>query len=216
MDAVPAAHVAPALTEHETLRVDGVVVESCLDAAARPLDRCDTPDLAQALEKPVRRLARCDGSEGASGILSLGLELDFAQGHVTHVRAGQSTNLSKSTTAALLDCAKDLMVGIPLGDVAHRHGRYWLYYSLRFRPPGSAIETDTDTPSEAIVNASGQGTIGAKTAVVRQAPSARAKISARLLFGTRVKVTGRAGEWYRVDYDGKGSVGWVQREAIGM
>jgi hypothetical protein len=41
-------------------------------------------------------------------------------------------------------------------------------------------------------------------------------VVARVLSGTRVSVTGRQGDWYRVKYDGKGAEGWVFRTAIGM
>jgi hypothetical protein len=34
--------------------------------------------------------------------------------------------------------------------------------------------------------------------------------------GTRVVVTGKNGDWFRIKYDAKGSQGWVYRTAIGM
>jgi SH3-like domain-containing protein len=37
-----------------------------------------------------------------------------------------------------------------------------------------------------------------------------------VLSGTRVSVSGRNGDWYRIKYDAKGGEGWVFRTAIGM
>jgi uncharacterized protein YgiM (DUF1202 family) len=90
-----------------------------------------------------------------------------------------------------------------------------MYYRVRFLPPGSASDPAPAQASEELVSASGQATIGWTTAVVREGASARAKIAARLSYGTRVSVTGRAGDWYRIEHLGK-RLGWVHRQAIGM
>jgi uncharacterized protein YgiM (DUF1202 family) len=74
---------------------------------------------------------------------------------------------------------------------------------------------EANAPSQ-LVDASGQATISAKEALVREGPSRQAKIAAHLRYGTRINVTGRMGEWYRVKYPGGNSVGWVHRKAIGM
>ena len=210
-----AARVVPALTSLESVSIDESVVVSCQDGAQPPVARCDTPSLVGIIEAPLGKLARCEAAEGASGVLSLGLALDFSRGHVTRVKAGASTTLSKDKSAALVTCAQDLVVGTPLDGVDHKHTSYWVYYLIRFLPPGSPVETASAPSAEEIVSASGQGTIGWKTAVVREAPSREAKIAARLLYGTRVNVTGRMGEWYRINHDG-GNIGWVHRKAIGM
>jgi hypothetical protein len=62
----------------------------------------------------------------------------------------------------------------------------------------------------------GQATIGWKAAVVRKGPSGQAETVERVLYGTRVSVTGRQGEWYRVKYGRKGQSGWVHRKALGL
>ena len=210
-----AARIVPTLTSLESVSIEQSVVASCHDAAQPAVASCDKPNLVGIIEAPLGKLARCAAAEGASGVLSLGLELDFDRGHVTRVKAGASTTLSKDKSAALVTCAQDLVVGTPLEGVDHKHASYWLYYLIRFLPPGSPVETASAPSAEEVVSASGQGTIGWKTAVVREAPSRSAKIAARLLYGTRVNVTGRMGEWYRIDHDG-GSIGWVHRKAIGM
>ena len=47
-------------------------------------------------------------------------------------------------------------------------------------------------------------------------PDTIGAVVARILRGTRVVVTGRKDDWYRVKYDAKGSEGWVFKTAIGM
>jgi hypothetical protein len=210
-----AAHLSPNPSESESVRLGESRVESCHDTAGQPLQTCDKPNLSGLIEESIAKLARCEAAEGASGDLSLGLHLDFERGHITGVKAGQSTTLSKAKAAALIACAEDVVVGTPLEHVAHEHPGYWLYYRAHFLPPGSALLSPSANPAE-VVAASGQGTIARKTALVREAPSRQSKIAARLFYGTRVNVTGRAGDWYRVSYAGGNSVGWVHRTAIGM
>lgn len=208
-----AAALKPAVTSQETVRIEDRVVGTCSDEG-KAVSSCDTPSLEGVIEEPIERLADCDAAEGASGVLSLGLWLDFEKGHVTQVKAGQSTTFSKAKADALLTCAKDHVVGTPLDRVAHKYAAYWLYYLVRFLPPGSPMDLAASPPADVVVSASGRGTIGWKTAIVRQGPSRQAKIEGRLLYGTRVNVTGRVGEWYRIEHGG--STGWVHGDAIGM
>lgn len=212
---VPAALVAPLLTTREAVRIESQTVQSCQGDAGERVARCDQPNLDDSIEAPIARLADCDAADAASGVLSLGLYLDFSRGQVTRVKAGQSTTLSKPTAARLIACAGDILVGTVLDDVEHEHGRYWLYYSVRFLPPGSPIDPASAPASAALVSARGQATIGWTTAIVRESPSPRAKVSARLSYGTRVNVTGRTGDWYRIEHANE-SLGWVHRKAIGM
>ncbi len=210
-----AARIVPALTGQETVRIEGSVVVSCHGDADEPASSCDEPSLKGVIEEPIAKLALCAAADGASGILSLGLDLDFARGHVARVKSGESTTLSKDKATALVTCAEDVVVGTPLDDVEHEHRRYWLYYRVRFLPPGTPVDPASIPAVEEVVSASGRGTIGWKTAVVREAPSRQAKVAGQLLYGTRVNVTGRVGEWYRIEHGG-GSIGWVHRKAIGM
>ena len=53
-------------------------------------------------------------------------------------------------------------------------------------------------------------------ALVRSQPAKDGEVVARVLSGTRVSVSGRNGDWYRIKYDAKGGEGWVFRTAIGM
>jgi hypothetical protein len=220
---IPAAHTAPLLTTRTTVSVERHKIQSCQGDAGEVVARCDEPNLEGVIDGPIAKLADCDAADGASGVLSLGLHLDFAHGHVTRVKAGQSTTLSKGLTTRLIACAEETLVGTPLDGIEHEHGRYWMYYWVRLSPPGSPVEpvsTPASAPvlapaSDEMVSASGQATIGWTTAVVRANASANAPIAARLSYGTRVSVTGRLGDWYRIEHLGK-RIGWVHRQAIGM
>jgi len=55
-----------------------------------------------------------------------------------------------------------------------------------------------------------------ETALVHATPEKDGKVVARVLSGTRVAVTGRSGDWYRIKYDARGREGWVFRTAVGM
>jgi len=211
----PAMHVAPLLTTREAVRIESQVVASCQGDGGEAVARCDEPSLEGVIDAPLARLAACDAADGASGVLSLGVYLDFALGRVTRVKAGASTTLPKAKASALLACAEEKVAGTLLDDVEHEHARYWVYYLVRFLPPGSPIDPASAPPPRDVVSASGQATIGWTTAVVRDDPSPRAKVATRLPYGTRVSVTGRAGDWYRIERSGKG-LGWVHRKAIGM
>jgi hypothetical protein len=211
---VAAMRVAPLTTLEQAVRIDSHVVQSCHGDAGETAAQCDNPNLDGVIDAPIARLAACDAASGASGVLSLGLHLDFASGRITRAKVGQSTTLAKATAAALIRCAEESVIGTRLDEVEHAHASYWVYYRVRFLPPGSALDAES-APTETVVSARGQATIGFTTAVVRDAPSRRARVAARLPYGTRLNVTGRAGEWYRVEQGGK-AIGWLHRKAIGM
>ena len=64
--------------------------------------------------------------------------------------------------------------------------------------------------------ASGHATVSWDVALVRATPARDGEVRARVLSGTRVVVTGKNGDWFRIKYDAKGNQGWVYRTAIGM
>jgi hypothetical protein len=208
---VAAMHAAPLAMENAPVHVDKRVVQSCEGNAGEALARCDAPNLEGALEAPLAKLGSCAQARGISGVLSLGMYVDFSRGHITRVKPGQSTTLSQEQTAMLLGCAEENIVGATLDDVTHAHARYWVYHVLRFMPPGSPAD---GAPGE-VVHASGQATIGWKAAIVREGPSSQAPVAARLGYGTRISVTGRTGDWYRIERAGT-PLGWVHRDALGL
>lgn len=207
---VPAMRAAPLAMDPP--QIENRVVESCQGDAGEALPRCDTPRLDARLEAPLVKLAACGRARGARGVLSLGMLVDFSRGEITEVRPGQSTTLSEEHTSTLLGCAEESVVGTALDGVEHAHARYWLYYVLRFGDPKAPAAPED---GGAIVSASGQATVGWKTAIVRESPSSDAPITARLGYGTRINVTGRAGDWYRIERAGK-PLGWVHHEALGL
>jgi hypothetical protein len=191
--------------------IENRVVESCEGDAGEALARCDTPKLDALLEAPLAKLAACGRARGAQGVMSLGMLIDFARGKIAGVKSGQSTTLSEEHASTLLGCAEESVVGTSLDGVEHAHARYWIYYVLRFGAPTAPVSG----ASSEIVSASGQATVGWKTAIVRESPSPQAPIAARLGYGTRISVTGRAGDWYRIERAGK-PLGWVHHEALGL
>lgn len=215
LDPIRLSRTTPAFTEHETTGLRRTVVVGCGAEASCPKTKCDTPHLLTHLEEPLRELARCDAANGASGLLSLGLKLDFLRGHVTQVKAGKSTTLSNDKAEALIACAKTSVVGTPLRGVEHNHRYYWVYYLTEFIPPGSPIDRVEDS-QVALIPANGRATVGWSAAEVRQKPHEDAKLTAELQFGTRVQVTGRVGEWYQVKFGTPTQSGWVHETALGL
>jgi hypothetical protein len=84
-------------------------------------------------------------------------------------------------------------------------------------PQDKADDTrSADEADDRLVTMSGQATIGWKAAVVREGPSGQAPTLDRLKNGSRVMVTGRKGDWYRVKYGRPSRAGWVHRQALGL
>lgn len=83
-------------------------------------------------------------------------------------------------------------------------------------PAASPRPSAPERSDDELVVMSGQATIGWKAAVVRKGPSNQAETVERIAYGTRVNVTGRQGDWYRVKYGRKGQPGWVHRKALGL
>jgi SH3 domain-containing protein len=206
------------ITDRQLARTLRTEVASCKDARGKAVEHCDRPPLRDAIEEPLSRLSQCGAAQGLAGTLSLGMQLDFKRRRLTGLKPGKATTLARDKVSALLSCARTELSGVSLKDIAHEQSEYWMYFAVEFIPPGSRIEPDVaERRIEAeIVEASGYATVGWNTAVVREAPAADGAIAARLLFGTRIRVTGRLGDWYRVAYDAKGRIGWVHRNEVGM
>jgi hypothetical protein len=100
--------------------------------------------------------------------------------------------------------------------IPHEHQRYTVFYRIELAaaPPEPAAPASAAPLS--VTPASGNATVSWETALVHATPEKDGKVVARVLSGTRVAVTGRSGDWYRVKYDARGREGWVFRTAIGM
>jgi hypothetical protein len=81
---------------------------------------------------------------------------------------------------------------------------------------GAARSEDEADADDKLITMSGQATIGWQAAVVRESPSGQAPTLDRLKNGSRVTVTGRKGDWYRVKYGRARRAGWVHRQALGL
>jgi hypothetical protein len=217
---------AASKTAPETPKVPGPVrvgefqVTSCRNADGDTQRDCGSLDLKAALEAKLVGLGTCEAAQGSEGVLSLGLDLDFDRGAVIGLKTGRSTTLPGPAAHKLVDCARGQLSNVSLAGVEHRHAAYTVFYLLTFTPPPApspGAEPGTSPVSdEQMVKASGRATVSWAVALIRDAPSTKGAVATRLLAGTRVVVTGRKGDWCRVQYDAKGSEGWVYRTAIGL
>jgi hypothetical protein len=227
LQAPPAAAPAPALArsaepaappQSESLQIGPAKVVSCASAKGERLTDCGHFDFDKVARDRLLALGGCKGAQGATGTLSIGFEIDFAKKSIAVLR-GKSTTLADATAAALLECAKQELASASLEGLDHHHARYTIFYAVELLPPGEApVAASGDAGAAAGAEpsaASGLATVAWDVALIRDAPKDGA-IVARILRGTRIVVTGKKDEWYRVKYDAKGSEGWVYRTAIGL
>ena len=120
----------------------------------------------------------------------------------------------------LLACARERFANVSLAGIPHEQGSYTLFYRLELigepQAPKPAAAASSAAPADDVTPASGRATVSWDVALVRASPTRDGEVLARVLSGTRVVVTGKSGDWFRVRYDAKGSQGWVFRTAIGM
>lgn len=202
----------PKKSHEATAEVEKTLVVNCRDENDRRQSQCDTPAFDQVAEDRLRALAACTAAQQADGVVSIGFELDFKRQKIAKITGGKSGTLDASTTESLLECARREFMSASLKDVAHTHARYLLFYMVRLRPPGAVVEERTEEPT---VAASGTATVIWASARIRSAPE-DGDVRERLLYGTKVVVTGRRGDWYKIRYDAKGSEGWVHRNALAL
>lgn len=202
---------AKQLTLQDTLEVGEPEVTSCRDAKGKEQKTCDAIEIDGVAHAPLRSLGECPGAQGAFGTLSLGFEVEFDKKRVSGLKAGRSTDLPGAVAEELLRCAKRALAEVQLSALAHEHQRYTVFYRLKFKTPEAAVAEQST-----IVAASGQADVRWQTALVRESPERDSKVKERVLSGTRLLVTGRKGEWYRVKYDSKGREGWVHGAALGL
>jgi hypothetical protein len=211
--------------EEEGIRVAEVQILSCVDADGKRSRRCDTPVFGESFRKALRGVLACEGASSLSGRLSIGFDVDFEQGKLSDFVSGRSTTLEPERAANLVSCAEKLLTDVAFAEQQHSYSRYRVFYLVDFgaRATASRLEevkapaassSETSNPNQ-LVGTTGRATVVWETAIVRDHPKT-GSIIARILGGTRLAVTARQGDWYRVKYDAKGSEGWVYREAIGL
>ena len=202
----------------ERIDIEEAQVTSCRNGKGERQNECQNVEFDKLAEPRLKALGSCEATEGAEGVLSIGFDLDFEKNAITDYLQGKSTTLPDPVAQKLVQCAKEEFKSASLKGVEHKHARYTVFYLVRLLPPGQVAEGEEgEAPSEAddITEASGSATVSWEVALIRKEPK-EGDIVARILSGTRVVVTGKKGDWYRVKYDGKGNEGWVYRGAIGM
>lgn len=206
----------------ERVLISDVQVASCRNQHGKRVQGCDRVDFDRVAREHLRELAACPGTEDATGVLSLGFELDFGANKIKSIQSGKSTSLEQDNVDRLLGCARAGFSDVSLGGIAHEQAVYTLYYRLELlAPPGEAKKSAADDAEGAPrgaeeTPASGRATVSWDVALVRSAPARDGEVRARVLSGTRVVVTGKSGDWFRIKYDARGNQGWVYRTAIGM
>jgi hypothetical protein len=195
---------------------------TCKQNGKKAKGDCDRIEFDRLARPHIQALAACTGADKLFGVLSLGFDLDFTSQAVKNVKSGKSTTFSESETEALLECERKEFSNVSLVGIAHKHEAYSVFYKVEFRE-SSKVDSQKGEPAAAfdlgsadVTEASGHATVAWDVALVRSSASRDGAVVARVLQGTRVSVTGRRGDWYRIKYDVKGSVGWVYRTAIGM
>jgi hypothetical protein len=226
--AAPAPAVAPEKPPAERVLVSDVQIASCRNKHGKRVQACDRVDFDRVAREHLRELSACAGTEDAAGVLSLGFELDFEGEKIKSIQSGKSTSLEQDNVDRLLGCARQSFANVSLTGIAHEQAHYTLYYRLELlAPPGEAKKPAGEDGEGATggaargasgdeTPASGHATVSWDVALVRSAPARDGEVRARVLSGTRVVVTGKSGDWFRIKYDAKGNQGWVYRTAIGM
>jgi Bacterial SH3 domain len=213
----PPAAAAPAL---DRLQISEPQFLTCKESGKKHKDECDHIEFDRLARPHIQALAACAGADKLLGVLSLGFDLDFTSQAVKNVKSGKSTSFTESETATLIDCEKKEFESVSLVGIAHKHEAYSVFYKVEF-PKADAEKSEAaavggDAAPADVTEASGHATVAWDVALVRSSASRDGAVVARVLQGTRISVTGRRGDWYRIKYDVKGSVGWVYRTAIGM
>jgi hypothetical protein len=214
-EAVPVAKTEPLLAGGElqaSVSVKDSLTVACRDASDKKLAKCDKPGFDETAEPRLKALLACEAVRNASGTLSIGFELDFVSEKISRIVHGKSTTFNDTVTKGLLECARREFMSATLRGVKHTHPNYLQFYVVQFLPPSVA----GGTGQEAIVPVTGSATVIWNSARVRAQPVEGGEVRTQILYGTRLVVSARQGDWYRVRYDAKGTEGWIHKNALAM
>ncbi|HTQ03597.1 MAG TPA: SH3 domain-containing protein [Polyangiaceae bacterium] len=221
--ALASAVPAPSANKPEPLATGGqppvvgeALVTSCRDASGGKIEHCDAVDFDRVARDRLSSLDDCPAAKGVSGVLSLGFDLDFTTERITRITSGKATSLADEALQAVLECYRQDFANVSLVAIPHQHQRYSVFYRIELAAAPPEAPAAASAAPVAVTPASGNATVSWETALVHATPEKDGKVVARVLSGTRVGVTGRSGDWYRVKYDARGREGWVFRTAIGM
>ena len=213
---------APEKPPGERVLVSDVQIASCRNVHGKRVQSCDRVDFDRVAREHLRELSTCPGTEDGAGVLSLGFDLDFEGDKIKNIQSGKSTSLEQDNVDRLLACARENFAKVSLAGIAHEQATYTLFYRIELLAPAGGSAKSGKEPAGASSAgtddspASGRATVSWDVALVRSAPARDGEVRARVLAGTRVVVTGKNGDWFRIKYDAKGNQGWVYRTAIGM
>jgi Bacterial SH3 domain len=216
--AAASSAAAPAPTA--SVSVGQGFILSCGDTLKDKRKECGSLAFDPIAVPKIKSLARCPAAAGVTGKLSIGFEIDFRRKTV-RPQLGKSTSLERDSAEALIRCAEPMFESLALWEVPHEHRRYTVFYSAELAAPGKAAAADSEpaAPDEHVAGtttgespASGMATIGWDVALVRDAPK-NGSVVGRILQGSKVKLVGRQGDWYHVQF--RSIDGWVHRGAIG-
>ncbi len=211
----PAASASAAGPDRQPFSVGPGEVSSCRDRAGKRRETCDPIDFDAVARGRIATLSACDVVDRVEGVLSLGFDLDFEKDRVTGLQSGKRTSLPPADVDALLGCLRRTLGEVSLSGLKHELDRYTVFYRVDFKGASAASEPTAGQGVD-VTPANGKATVAWDVALVRASPLRDAKVVARVLQGTRVSVTGRNGDWYRIKYDARGNEGWTFRTAIGM
>lgn len=208
-----ASELPPTAPGEYTAVITKELIVSCHDDKDRKLSECDKPGFETLAKDRLRALGNCEATKGVAGTLSIGFDLDFTKEKITRVLKGKSTTFSDEAADALVACAKQEFMSAMLRGVEHTHSKYLVFYMLELK--AAAADSDPSQAQTQVIPATGNATIVWNSARIRSEPD-NGKVVARILYGTRVVVTGRQEDWYRVKYDAKGNEGWVHKNALAL
>ena len=220
----PAPSPAEAPPAPDRLVVSEPQFLTCKAQGKKHKDDCDHVEFDGLARPHIQALGSCEGAARMEGVLSLGFDLDFESQRIKAIKSGKSTSLAQADVDKLLACEKQEFSNVSLVGIKHQNETYSVFYRVEF-PKADAAKSGpgqtepglgADAPPGEVTEASGHATVSWDVALVRSSASRDGAVIARVLQGTRVSVTGRRGDWYRIKYDVKGNVGWVYRTAIGM
>lgn len=196
----------------ETLEVGRVEVQSCVDASGRTGKSCGELDVDALLLPRLLMLEGCPERAGATGVLSLGFELDYRTRTVGKVRSGASTTLPDSVRDGLLACARKNLGSLKLPAETPSHVRYSVFYRIGFRLSGA--ESAAASPVE---RASGEVVVRWPSALLRKDADRNAAVVLKVRKGARLQVRGRKGDWLEVatSDQGKSKIGFIHGAAVG-
>jgi hypothetical protein len=214
--------MALAASAEPAIRVGQGIVLKCRDVGNVDIQEDCGAILLDPIAVPkLKGLVQCPAAKGASGKLSVALDVDFQQRKVRVVR-GKRTTLPDETTRGLLQCAQSAFDHVAIDEVNHRHRRYLMIYSAIFgaasapgasENPGPAPAEAPPSPKPASENSLGSATVAWDVAVLRDAPKSGAVVG-RAIRGAKVKVLAQQGEWFRIRH---GTIeGWAYRGALGL